>query len=167
MASIAGVFALALAVVACGGSNSNSSSKPAKTASTASRPATTLAPTSTSAPPTTTQGAATLQTANSGLGMILVDGSGKTLYAFAMDSGTTSACTGGCASIWSPLMASGPASAGAGVDAAKLSTAPSGQVLYGGHLLYRYSADSAPGDTKGQGLGGIWHVVAPSGDIVT
>ena len=92
---------------------------------------------------------------------------GKTLYAFANDQGTTSACTGGCATIWPPLMATGTPTGGTGIDAGKLSAAPSGQVVYNGHLLYTYANDSAAGDTNGQGVGGIWHVVAPSGDIIT
>ncbi len=64
-------------------------------------------------------------------------------------------------------MATGTPVAGTGVDAAKLSAASTGQVVYNGHLLYTYANDSAPGDTKGQGVGGIWHVVAPSGDIIS
>ena len=98
---------------------------------------------------------------------VLVDASGKTLYAFANDQGTTSACTGGCATIWPPLMATGTPTGGSGVDAAKLSAAPSGQVVYNGHLLYTYAQDTAAGETNGQGVGGVWHVVAPSGDIIS
>ena len=63
-------------------------------------------------------------------------------------------------------MATGTPTGGTGIDATKLSAAPSGQVVYGGHLLYTYAQDMAAGDTKGQGVGGIWHVVAPSGDII-
>ena len=129
--SLAALVLLGTLLVACGGSDSNSSSKPA---TTAKRPASTAAATSTTAAATTTtKGAATVKTGNTGLGTILVDDSGKTLYAFANDNGTTSACTGGCASIWPPLMAAGSPAAGAGVDASKLSAAPSGQVVYGGH----------------------------------
>ena len=111
--------------------------------------------------------AATVKTASTTLGDVVVDANGKTLYAFANDQGTTSACTGGCAGIWPPLMATGTPTGGTGIDAAKLSAAPTGQVVYNGHLLYTYANDMRPGDTKGQGVGGIWHVVAPSGDIIS
>jgi len=39
-------------------------------------------------------------------------------------------------------------------------------VTYGGHPLYRYTADAKPGQTTGEGVnlfGGGWDVVAPSG----
>ena len=35
------------------------------------------------------------------------------------------------------------------------------QVEYSGYLLYTYSGDSAPGQTKGQGLFGKWYVATP------
>ena len=53
--------------------------------------------------------------------------------------------------------------AGAGVTAAKLGTVkrPDGkiQVTYNGLPLYLFAGDSKAGDVKGQGVGGIWHVV--------
>jgi predicted lipoprotein with Yx(FWY)xxD motif len=162
---------LALLLAACGGGDSNNSaSTKARTSTTASSGASssaTSSPTTTVAAPATTAQAATVMTANSSLGTILVNVEGKTLYAFANDQGTTSACTGGCATIWPPLMASGTPVAGNGVDGSKLSAAPSGQVAYNGHLLYTYAQDMAAGDTKGQGIGGIWHVVSPSGEPIT
>ena len=158
----------ALVVAACGGGGSDSS---ASKNSSKSKTTTTQAATTSTAAPTTTTGApaaaATVKTASATPGTILVDASGKTLYSFANDQGTTAGCTGGCATIWPPLMATGTPVGGSGVDAAKLSSASTGQVVYNGHLLYTYSQDAAPGDTKGQGLGGVWHVVAPSGDIIS
>jgi predicted lipoprotein with Yx(FWY)xxD motif len=35
------------------------------------------------------------------------------------------------------------------------------QVTYGGLPLYTYSQDTQPGDAKGDGVGGSWHVVHP------
>jgi predicted lipoprotein with Yx(FWY)xxD motif len=63
-------------------------------------------------------------------------------------------------------MATGDATAGNGVDAAKLTKAPSGQVAYNGHLLYLYASDSAAGQTNGQGVAGVWHVVSAAGDPI-
>ena len=138
--------------------------RPPAKATTTTEPATTTTPAT--APPTAAATASTVKTASTTLGTVLVDASGKTLYAFANDQGTTSACTGGCLGIWPPLMATSP-TGGTGIDATKLSAAPSGQVVYGGHLLYTYTPDTAAGETKGQGVGGVWHVVAPSGDIIS
>jgi predicted lipoprotein with Yx(FWY)xxD motif len=35
------------------------------------------------------------------------------------------------------------------------------QVEYNGHPLYTFVGDSAPGQTNGQGKGGVWFVVTP------
>jgi|SRR5439155_5256486 len=101
---------------------------------------------------------------NAAQGAILVDGKGRTLYLFEQDNGTTSACTGACASIWPAFTGTAP-SGGAGVDGASLGTARgqvADQVTYHGHLLYHYSGDAAPGDVKGVGIPG-WYPVGPSG----
>ena len=54
-----------------------------------------------------------------------------------------------------------------GLTAAKLAAHPQAggslQVAYGGHLLYTFANDKAPGDATGQGLGGIWYTVTPAG----
>jgi predicted lipoprotein with Yx(FWY)xxD motif len=164
---LAGALTFALVVAACGGGGDDSASKDSsksKTTTTREATTTTAAATTTTTPPPAAN--ATVKTASASVGTILVDANGKTLYAFANDQGTTSACTGGCATIWPPLMATGTPTGGSGVDAAKLSSAGTGQVVYNGHLLYTYANDSAAGQTNGQGVGGVWHVVAPSGDPI-
>jgi hypothetical protein len=40
------------------------------------------------------------------------------------------------------------------------------QVTYNGHPLYYFSGDKAPGDTNGQGVGGNWFTISPSGDLI-
>lgn len=106
----------------------------------------------------------TAKIADSSLGQILVDGKGRTLYAFDLDSGIDeSACGGGCSSTWPQLKAKKPR-AGKGVDASMLVVGASGQVAYNGHLLYNYSGDSAPGDTNGNGIGGVWHAIGDDGN---
>jgi hypothetical protein len=48
-------------------------------------------------------------------------------------------------------------------------TRPDGrlQVTYRGLPLYRFSGDTEAGDVNGQGFGGTWHALRPSGLIVT
>ena len=82
-----------------------------------------------------------------------------------------SACTDDCAGAWPPLMlADGEPIAGEGVDQALLATAPrtdgDPQVAYNGHRLYRFSGDTAPGDTNGQGVADVWYAVTPDGEQV-
>jgi predicted lipoprotein with Yx(FWY)xxD motif len=112
--------------------------------------------------------------AQSGLGSILVNSQGLTLYLFQADSGTTSACFGACAAAWPPLRATGQPSAGKGVTASLLGTTPRSdgnpQVTYNGHPLYLYVGDKKAGDTSGQGVtafGGSWFALSPTGAQVT
>jgi len=113
-------------------------------------------------------GATELKVASSSLGDIVVDGEGRTLYLFTADDGTTSACTGGCATAWPALVA--PAEAGSGVTGAVTeATQADGakQIALNGHLLYYYAADAAPGATSGQGVSGKWYVVDGAGNAIT
>ncbi len=110
----------------------------------------------------------TVKIASTGMGDVLVAANGKTLYAFDPDgtNTATSACTGGCASAWPPLIAKGKLKAGKGLDASLLTTGGGGQVAYNGHLLYFFGGDTEAGQTNGQGVGGVWHVVDTSGTPV-
>ena len=145
----------ALSLAACGGGND--------TATAANRP------------PTADGKPATLGVANnSTLGRILVDSKGRTLYLFAKDSGTKSACAGACAASWPPLRDSHKPLVGSGASASKVTTAPRSdgapQVVYNGHPLYLFSGDRNPGDTNGQGVtafGAAWYAVSPAGNRVT
>lgn len=116
-------------------------------------------------------GTATVAVKDSGLGKILVDGSGRTLYLFLKDQGKTSTCLDACADVWPPMTVSGTPKAGAGASASELGTTSrkdgGTEVTYHGHPLYYYEADNAPGDTAGQGLdqfGAEWYVLSPDGD---
>jgi len=105
------------------------------------------------------------------LGRIIVDSKGLTLYDFHKDKGTTSACYGGCAQVWPPLITEGKPQAGEGAMASKLGTTKRSdgtiQVTYAGHPLYTYTADTKPGDTKGNDFssyGAQWYALLPSGE---
>lgn len=113
--------------------------------------------------------AATVTVGSSDLGDILVDGEEMTLYVFDNDSEATSACTGGCLSTWPPLVASVVTVADAITGELATFTREDGdsQVMVNGRPLYRYAPDSGPGDTSGQGVGGVWWVVGTDGTAIT
>jgi predicted lipoprotein with Yx(FWY)xxD motif len=115
----------------------------------------------------------TVDVATSGLGQILVDSQGRTLYLFQKDTGTQSECTGACASSWPPLRTTGKPTVGSGASASDLGTTSRSdgnpQVTYNGHPLYLFSGDQQPGDTNGEGtnaFGGLWYAVSPAGNQV-
>ncbi|MFD8013577.1 hypothetical protein [Streptomyces sp. NPDC058955] len=114
--------------------------------------------------------ATTVTVADSGLGSILVDDKGRTLYAFTKDKAAESTCDAACIAVWPALTGPSPAAAGPGVEAALLREArnPGGavHVTYGDWPLYYYVGDAAPGDVNGQGLDGAWFAVAPDGKLV-
>jgi predicted lipoprotein with Yx(FWY)xxD motif len=116
----------------------------------------------------------TVEVRKTGLGTILVDSKGKTLYLFKKDSRGKSACAGECPKFWPPLRVSGKPTAGSGTSAAKLGTIRRSdgtrQVTYNGHPLYTFMQDSRPGQTHGQGLtafGAMWFVLSPSGNQIS
>ena len=98
---------------------------------------------------------------------VVTNAQGFTLYSFAPDTATASKCTGACAQIWPPV--TGPAAAGQDITGTLgMITQADGstQATYDGHPLYTYTADTAPGQAKGNGLnveGGVWHEVTASG----
>lgn len=110
-----------------------------------------------------------------GLGNVLVNSAGHTLYVFAPDNHSKVTCTGGCASIWPPasVPAGGHPVGTGGVKASLLGTAPNPSggtvVTYAGWPLYTYVADTAAGSAAGQDVnlnGGFWWVITTSGTVV-
>jgi predicted lipoprotein with Yx(FWY)xxD motif len=98
---------------------------------------------------------------------VLTNAKGFTLYWFGPDTSTTSNCNGSCTTFWPPVK--GPATLAAGVKGT-LGTITradgSTQATFGGHPLYTYTGDSAPGQNSGNGVtlnGGVWHEVTASG----
>jgi len=108
-----------------------------------------------------------------GLGQILVDAQGRTLYLFAKDTGPASSCAGSCASWWPPVPVSGEPRAAGGATAASVGiirgSGGSRQLSYAGHPLYYFVGDSKAGQARGEGLdqfGAKWFVLNPAGDAV-
>ena len=157
LTAAAALLAAAALVAACGsgGGDKKESKKPA---TTKSAPATTTAAT----------GPATVKTAQTGIGTVLVDANGKTLYLFANDQGTMSAVPAGILQAWPPVTVTGAPVAGPGLDMTKLGTAqqPGGQtwVSYNGHLLHTFTGDTSPGQTNGHKLGNVWYAVTATGE---
>jgi predicted lipoprotein with Yx(FWY)xxD motif len=105
------------------------------------------------------------------LGSFLVDDAGRTLYAFDKDTKNTSNCTSGtCAQNWHPLTAVDKSKLQSGIDGTLLGAIQrqdgSSQVTYNGLPLYYFVGDKNAGDTKGQGVGGLWWVISPAGDKI-
>jgi predicted lipoprotein with Yx(FWY)xxD motif len=143
----------AIALAACGGGTSNSSS----TATTA-QPSAASVRANTSAPTVVTVSSARF-------GKVLADAEGMALYTATGDTPTQSGCTGACLKVWPPLLL--PAgqtepTAGPGVTGLGTFTRPEGiQVTYHGKPLYTWFKDTQPGQVTGQGVvdsGGTWFV---------
>jgi predicted lipoprotein with Yx(FWY)xxD motif len=154
LASLAALPLAAVALAGCGSSGGSAGASP-------------NAPKTTSGPP------ATVSAANTGLGTILVNSQGHTLYMFKKDVGTKSACDGACAQNWPPLHSTGKPTAGGRADASLLGTTKrtdgKPQVTYNGHPVYLFSGDSNSGDTNGEGLnafGGSWYALSTTGNQV-
>ena len=113
-----------------------------------------------------------------GLGTVLVDGQGLTLYLFVPDKHSgRSTCYERCAQGWPPLLLPTGATkpvAGRGVKASLLGTTRrkdgTTQITYNRWPLYLWVGDSGPGQATGQGLnnlGGLWYVLSPKGREIT
>jgi predicted lipoprotein with Yx(FWY)xxD motif len=107
---------------------------------------------------------------SSGLGKILTDAHGRTLYLFAKDKHGKSWCTGQCAGFWPPLITSGKPLASTGVKASLLGTTRRAdgrlQVTYNHHPLYTFVKDLRKGQTNGEevyAFGAEWYALSPGG----
>jgi len=122
--------------------------------------------------PTSSAAEAELATADSDLGTIVVDADGMTVYVFDKDTPGSgeSSCTGSCLEAWPPVTTDADSPAVEGVDGeVGTITRDDGtkQVTLGGYPLYYWQGDSAAGDTTGQGVQGVWWVVAPDGSKIS
>jgi predicted lipoprotein with Yx(FWY)xxD motif len=101
---------------------------------------------------------------------VVVNGAGLTLYRFDTDTASPSRsnCAGACAVTWPPLTVQpggkifidGVRKKDVGVVKRDDGTL---QVTIKGWPAYRFAKDTEPGDTKGQGVGGVWFGLRPDG----
>jgi predicted lipoprotein with Yx(FWY)xxD motif len=143
---LAGIALAALLLAACGRSSGNTSSGGGSPSGTA----------------------LSIQTDSvSGIGTVLANGAGLTLYHNTKETGTKIVCTGGCASFWPPVLVTGALPQDTGMIKGTFGTItrPDGstQLTINGMPLYTYSGDSASGQATGQGIEGVWFAVTASG----
>ena len=165
-----GLMAAAVTLAACG---SSSGSPYAAATSATPTSAQTAAPVYATPSAVASPQAAgiTIKVGSSKLGEILVGPSGRTIYLFLADSGTSSSCNSpSCVQNWPPVLTKGAPQAGSGVTASLLGTTTRNdgttEVTYAGHPLYYFIADKQAGQVSGQGIdafGAPWYVVSPSG----
>lgn len=107
---------------------------------------------------------------DSAVGLRVTDGNGRSLYRFDKDTAkpSQSNCNGDCAVTWPPLLVG----RGQGLYVEGIDPALTGfieradgscQITIGGWPVYFFSKDKRPGDLLGQGVGGTWFAVAPTG----
>jgi len=110
----------------------------------------------------------TISTGNTSLGTVLTDSKGFTLYYFLPEKNSTvGACTGGCLTVWPPVVVTGTPTAGSGATGT-LGTVPitfngaaATEVTYNGWPLHTYASDTAAGQTGGNGVMGQWFAAMP------
>ena len=105
-----------------------------------------------------------------GLGTVVTDADGYTLYRFDKDKAKppTTTCVDACATKWPPVTVDPKGKLTLeGVDktAIGMVARPDGtsQLTLGGWPVYRFSGDATPGATSGQGVSGTWFAVTPDG----
>lgn len=89
--------------------------------------------------------------------LVLTDANGMSLYIFDKDAPGTSNCYDSCAEKWPPLFADADAAANGDFT---LVERQDGNAMwaYKDMPLYYWYEDMQPGDTKGDGVGGVWHL---------
>lgn len=112
------------------------------------------------------------------LGKRLVNTAGQSIYFFSTDFAGTNTCSGGCEALW-PIVSQNLTASDIG-DGLQFSDfniidLPNGrkQTTYKGWPLYYYApivngvnTREGPGETKGEGLGGVWFVAKPDYNVM-
>jgi predicted lipoprotein with Yx(FWY)xxD motif len=117
-------------------------------------------------------GSAEVAVGHTDLGPTLVNGDGKTLYAFKNDAFINEAegqsnCNDTCAEAWPPVPGDAAVDVSVVIGETRTVTRRDGssQLAIGEWPLYTSSRDAAPGDINGQGISGAWFAVAPDGSL--
>lgn len=113
----------------------------------------------------------------SGFGDVLVDGTGRAIYASDEESGGKVRCMDDCSAIWTPVVSTAKPTAGAGVSG-KLALVRradgASQVTLDGRPLYTFAEDPGAGEVTGNdltdsfdGMRFTWHALTPTGAEVS
>jgi predicted lipoprotein with Yx(FWY)xxD motif len=161
-----GLGGLVLLLAACGSSGTNLNAGAAYSGSGMG-----ATPSSSSMPgagTTSGSGAKTvvLTIKNTKIGPVLTDAKGDTLYWYAKDTRDgPSTCAGACLAAWPAVLGQAVAAPGVKFAGQLGDVTDAGgaiQATYNGYPLYTYQADMAPGQTTGNGAGGVWHAITGS-----
>lgn len=89
---------------------------------------------------------------------IIVSPASLTVYTFDNDTGRESTCYDSCAKAWPAVLVDANTKV---ADPISTTVRKDGsiQLAFDGHPVYTFAGDKNPGDTKGDGLGGIWHSI--------
>lgn len=169
--SLVAGLASTLLLGACGSSNSDGSG------STGSGTVTAAPATSAPAPAASTPGAGATATTTAftvtaravdGVGTVVTDTNGMTLYRFDQDEPNPSkwTCSGTCVKTWIPVIVPESVQT-SGVAKSLLGTVHRNgqpQLTLAGWPLYRYVGDTAAGQANGQGKDDAWYAIAPTGE---
>ncbi|MFG2776901.1 hypothetical protein ACGFY7_03455 [Streptomyces prunicolor] len=167
--SLVAGLASTLLLGACGYSDSTGSDSAATVAPAASTPATTASAPAAATPAAGATATAFTVTAGTvdGVGTVVTDTNGMTLYRYDKDEPNPSkwTCSGACVKTWIPVIVPESVQT-SGVARSLLGTVHRDgqpQLTLAGWPLYRYVGDTAAGEANGQGKDGEWYAVAPSG----
>jgi predicted lipoprotein with Yx(FWY)xxD motif len=164
--TLAALGALAVFLSACASNSSPSAgSAYGGAATSATGPATSSGSGAMASQPKTTM----LTIRKTKIGYVLANAQGQTLYWHSRDvKGGRSTCTGQCLSTWPAVTGKPAAVSGIKLNGVLGTITRSGgvvQATYNGYPLYTFAADSGPGKTEGNGIGGVWHVI--TGNVLT
>jgi len=156
-----------LAMAGCGSSSNSSSSGSNSGGAYGGGEETTSKPAATAS----SEGAPITVGTAKGVGKVLVDSNGMTLYYFQKDQNGESTCYGPCEAGWPPLTTEGAPQAGEGAMASKLGTTKrkdgTVQVTYNKWPLYTFVEDKKPGEDNGtdsKAFGASWYPLHPNGE---
>ncbi len=164
---------LALGVVAAAAACGSTSSPATAASSGESQPA------GASPPASSSPGVTVSAKSVAGVGTVLVNGKGQTMYMLTSEKGGKITCTddNGCTKIWPDTelpKGTTSATAGSGIQASLLGTVKNSAgdlyVTYHGWPLYTYTGDNGPGQANGEAItsfGGTWYVLGTNGNPVT
>jgi predicted lipoprotein with Yx(FWY)xxD motif len=89
---------------------------------------------------------------------VLAGDNSLTIYVFDVDTTSDSTCYDACAAAWPPVLV--PAGAQLGADMGiTVRKDGSQQLTLEGRPIYFFAGDAKAGDIRGDGLGGVWHLV--------